>query len=77
MMSTRDILLALFVALLWVGCFLGVGLMYFKGAVIGPRHALAAMALGAGGMAASVSHSRWRSRVEDGMRFMAWRCRAC
>jgi MFS transporter, FHS family, glucose/mannose:H+ symporter len=43
----------LFVALLWVGCFMGVGLMYRMGAVIGPRHALAAMALGAGGMAAS------------------------
>jgi MFS family permease len=43
----------LFVALLWVGCFLGVGLMFFKGAVIGPRHALAAMALGTAGMAAS------------------------
>lgn len=43
----------LFVALLWVGCFLGVGLMYFRGAVIGPRHALAAMAVGTGVMAAS------------------------
>jgi hypothetical protein len=43
----------LFVALLWVGCFLGVGLMYFRGAAIGPRHALAVMALGAGGIAAS------------------------
>ncbi len=43
----------LFVALLWVGCFLGVGLMYVHGASIGPRHALAAMALGVGGMAAS------------------------
>jgi MFS transporter, FHS family, glucose/mannose:H+ symporter len=43
----------LFVALLWVGCFLGVGLMYFKGAVIGPRHAIIAMAVGTGGMAAS------------------------
>jgi MFS transporter, FHS family, glucose/mannose:H+ symporter len=43
----------LFVALLWVGCFLGVGLMYVRGAQLGPRHALAAMALGAAGMAAS------------------------
>ncbi len=43
----------LFVALLWVGCFLGVGLMYFNGAAIGPRHTLAVMAAGAGGMAAS------------------------
>lgn len=42
----------LFVALLWVGCFLGVALMYFKGASIGPRHALAAMAAGTGLMAA-------------------------
>jgi MFS transporter, FHS family, glucose/mannose:H+ symporter len=43
----------LFVALLWVGCFLGVGLMYVRGAVIGPRHAIIAMVLGTGGMAAS------------------------
>ncbi len=41
----------LFVALLWVGCFLGVGLMYFKGAMIGPRHTLAVMAAGTGVMA--------------------------
>lgn len=41
----------LFVALLWVGCFLGVGLMYFKGAKIGPRHTLAVMAVGSGVMA--------------------------
>ncbi|MFM7446935.1 MAG: MFS transporter [Tabrizicola sp.] len=41
----------LFVALLWVGCFLGVGLMYFKGAMIGPRHTLAVMAVGTGVMA--------------------------
>lgn len=32
----------------WVGCFLGVGLMYLRGAWITPRHCLAAMALGAG-----------------------------
>lgn len=31
----------------WVGCFLGVGFMYLKGARVTPRHALAAMALGA------------------------------
>ena len=36
----------------WVGCFIGVGLMYLRGAGITPRHALAAMALGAGGVAA-------------------------
>ena len=43
----------LFVALLWVGCFLGVALMYFKGAALGPRHTLVVMAAGTGGMAAS------------------------
>ena len=43
----------LYVALLWVGCFLGVGLMYVRGAAIGPRHTLLTMAAGAGGMAAS------------------------
>ena len=32
----------------WVGCFLGVGFMYLKGAQVTPRHALAVMALGAG-----------------------------
>lgn len=42
----------LFVALLWVGCFLGVGIMYLLGARIGPRHALAAMAAGTAAMAA-------------------------
>lgn len=42
----------LFVALLWVGCFLGVGIMYVLGARIGPRHALAAMAAGTAVMAA-------------------------
>jgi MFS transporter, FHS family, glucose/mannose:H+ symporter len=36
----------------WVGCFLGVGLMYLRGGGITPRHALAAMALGAAGVAA-------------------------
>jgi MFS transporter, FHS family, glucose/mannose:H+ symporter len=56
----------LFVALIWVGCFLGVGLMYFRGAVIGPRHALAAMALGAGGMAASPG---WVLTLASGMAF--------
>lgn len=43
----------LFVALLWVGCFIGVALMYFRGAAIGPRHSLVAMAAGTGLMAAS------------------------
>jgi MFS transporter, FHS family, glucose/mannose:H+ symporter len=41
----------LVVSVLWIGCFLGVALMYFKGAGITPRHALAAMAVGAAGMA--------------------------
>ncbi len=36
----------------WVGCFLGVGLMYLRGGGITPRHALAAMAVGAAGVAA-------------------------
>lgn len=43
----------LFVALLWVGCFVGVGFMFFKGALVGPRHTLAVMAGGTGLMAAS------------------------
>lgn len=45
----------LFVALLWVGCFVGVGFMFFKGAMIGPRHTLAVMAAGTGLMAASLN----------------------
>jgi MFS family permease len=51
--SLTEIEAGLFVALLWVGCFLGVGIMYVRGAMIGPRHALAAMAAGTGVMAAS------------------------
>ncbi|WP_137110042.1 sugar MFS transporter [Rhodobacter sp. SY28-1] len=43
----------LFVALLWVGCFVGVGFMFFKGALVGPRHTLAVMAAGTGLMATS------------------------
>jgi MFS transporter, FHS family, glucose/mannose:H+ symporter len=35
----------------WVGCFVGVGFMYLKGGVVTPRHALAAMAIGAAGVA--------------------------
>ena len=31
----------------WVGCFLGVGFMFLKGAHVTPRHALAMMAMGA------------------------------
>ena len=41
----------LLVSTLWIGCFLGVALMYFKGATMTPQHALAAMAIGAAGMA--------------------------
>jgi MFS transporter, FHS family, glucose/mannose:H+ symporter len=51
--SLTEVESGLFVALLWVGCFLGVAVMYVWGARIGPRHTLVAMALGAGGMAAS------------------------
>jgi len=36
----------------WVGCFIGVGFMYLKGGAVTPRHALAAMAIGAAGVAA-------------------------
>lgn len=36
----------------WVGCFIGVGFMYLKGGIVTPRHALAAMAIGAAGVAA-------------------------
>ena len=36
----------------WVGCFIGVGFMYLKGALVTPRHTLAAMALGAALVAA-------------------------
>lgn len=55
---TRDFALSevesgLFVALLWVGCFLGVGFMFFKGALVGPRHTLAVMAGGTALMAVS------------------------
>lgn len=42
------------VSTLWIGCFLGVALMYFKGASLTPQHALAAMAVGAAGMAGLV-----------------------
>ncbi len=39
----------------WVGCFIGVGFMYLKGGVVTPRHTLAAMAIGAAGVAALAS----------------------
>jgi FHS family glucose/mannose:H+ symporter-like MFS transporter len=35
----------------WVGCFLGVAIMYLGGGKVTPRHALIAMAVGAGGVA--------------------------
>lgn len=41
------------VSVLWVGCFLGVGFMFFQGRRIGPRQVLAIMALGAAVLAAS------------------------
>ncbi|MBA3909622.1 MAG: hypothetical protein C0524_06985 [Rhodobacter sp.] len=40
------------VAAHWVGSFIGVGFMFLKGGAVTPRHALAAMALGAAGVAA-------------------------
>ncbi len=48
------------VSVLWVGCFLGVGFMFFWGRVIGPRHVLAIMALGSAVMAASPG---WRAAL--------------
>ena len=39
----------------WVGCFLGVAYMYFRGATITPRHTLVMMALGSAELAAMVS----------------------
>ena len=56
----------LFVALLWVGCFLGVGFMFFKGALVGPRHTLAVMAAGMGLMAAEAG---WILTFAGGMVF--------
>ena len=38
----------------WVGCFVGVALMFLRGASITPRHTLAAMALGGAGVAALI-----------------------
>ena len=35
----------------WVGCFIGVGFMYLQGGMVTPRHTLAAMAIGAAGVA--------------------------
>jgi MFS family permease len=56
----------LFVALLWVGCFVGVGFMFFKGALVGPRHTLAVMAAGTGLMAASLN---WWMTLAGGVVF--------
>ncbi len=39
----------------WVGCFIGVGYMFFRGATVTPRHALVMMVLGSAGLAAMVS----------------------
>lgn len=45
------------VSMLWIGCFLGVGLMYFHGARVSPRHVLAMMAAGSAIM--SVGFGWW------------------
>ena len=37
----------------WVGCFAGVGVMFWRGPLVTPRVALAVMALGAAGLAAA------------------------
>jgi FHS family glucose/mannose:H+ symporter-like MFS transporter len=52
----------------WVGCFIGVGLMYLRGAGITPRHALAVMALGAALVAALAG---WWATVAGAMVFGA------
>lgn len=39
----------------WVGCFIGVGIMYLRGAGITPRHAVGLMALGCAGVAVLAS----------------------
>lgn len=52
----------------WVGCFIGVALMYLRGTGITPRHALAAMALGAAGVAAMAG---WWPTVAGAMLFGA------
>lgn len=49
--SLSDSGVGVLVSVLWVGCFLGVGFMFFWGARIGPRQVLAIMALGAAIMA--------------------------
>lgn len=64
--SLSETAAGLFVALLWVGCFLGVGLMFFKGALVGPRHTLAVMAAGTGVMAVSPN---WAVTLAGGMVF--------
>ena len=50
----------------WVGCFIGVAIMYLRGSGITPRHALAAMALGAAGVAALAG---WWTTVAGAMVF--------
>lgn len=50
----------------WVGCFIGVAIMYLHGSGITPRHALAAMALGAVGVAALAG---WWATVAGAMVF--------
>jgi MFS family permease len=50
----------------WVGCFVGVGFMYLKGGIVTPRHALAAMAIGAAGVAALAG---WWATIAGAMVF--------
>ena len=50
----------------WVGCFIGVAIMYLRSSGITPRHALAAMALGAAGVAALAG---WWATVAGAMVF--------
>ncbi|HEY6918626.1 MAG TPA: MFS transporter [Tabrizicola sp.] len=64
--SLREAEAGLFVALLWVGCFAGVGFMFFKGALIGPRHTLAVMAAGTGLMALGLN---WWVTLAGGILF--------
>jgi MFS transporter, FHS family, glucose/mannose:H+ symporter len=50
----------------WVGCFLGVGFMFLRGAMITPRHVLGIMALGSVGLGALIS---WPATLVSGVVF--------
>lgn len=52
----------------WVGCFLGVGFMFFRGARVGPLHTLAVMAAGAGLLAVQPG---WEGTLLAGLIFGA------